>query len=87
MGRRVSLDLNLSDQPPDQAAALKLLVDESDFFNLPEPLPKSPTPDGFAYSITVKTETNQHTIHAGDTNFPPALRPLLDDLLARTRAR
>ncbi len=87
MGRTVELDLNLADLPPDQTGTLQLLVEESDFFNLTEPLQKSSTPDGFTYSITVETETNQHTIHAGDTNFPQALRPLLNDLMARTRAR
>jgi hypothetical protein len=87
MGRRVSLDLDLADLPPDQAAALKLLVEETDFFNLTELPPKSPIPDGFMYSITVETKTTQRTIQAGDGNFPETLRPLLDDLLTRTRAR
>ena len=87
MGRRVSLDLDLADLPPDQAAALKLLVDESDFFNLTELTPKTPAPDGFMYSITVENGKLQRTIHASDTNFPQILRPLVDDLLARARAR
>ncbi len=87
MGRKVSLSLDLADLPPDQAGTLKQLVDESNFFKLTEPPPKPPVPDGFIYSITVETETTQRTIHASDTDFPQALRPLLDDLMARTRAR
>jgi len=85
MGRRVSLELDLADLPPDQSAALKLLVDESDFFNLTEVRPKDPVPDGFTYSITVETETIKHTLVAGDTNFPHKVRPLLNDLLSRAR--
>mgnify|MGYP006957737890 CR=1 FL=1 len=87
MGRKVSLELDLAKLPPDQADTLKLLVDKSDFFNLTMDPPKDPAPDGFMYSISVETSTIQHTIHAGDTNFPQVLRPLLDDLLARSRAR
>ncbi|MBI5352680.1 MAG: hypothetical protein HZB50_08605 [Chloroflexi bacterium] len=87
MGRNIALDLDLSSLPPDQAAALKLLVDESDFFNLTELRPENPMPDGFVYSITVETETNKHTIHASELKFPQRLRPLLNDLLSRTRTR
>lgn len=87
MGRKVSLQLDLADLPRDQAATLKLLVDESDFFNLKESPPKDPVPDEFMYSITVETGTIQHTIHSSDTNFPQALRPLLDELLKQARVR
>ena len=87
MGRKVGLAVDLADLPPDQAGTLKRLVDESNFFKLTELPPKTPMPDGFMYSITVETETTQRTIHASDTNLPQTLRPLLDDLMARTRAR
>lgn len=87
MGRTVSLDLDLANLPPDQAVTLKRLVEESDFFNLTELSSKATAPDGFMYSITVENGNLHHTIHAGDTNFPQILRPLLEDLLTRTRAR
>ncbi|MBI5942792.1 MAG: hypothetical protein HY864_00345 [Chloroflexi bacterium] len=86
MGRKVSLELNLADLPADQARTLKLLVDESNFINLTDPPPKDSAPDGFTYSITVKTETIRHTINASDTNLPDALRPLLDELVKRSRS-
>jgi hypothetical protein len=87
MGRKVSLNLDLADLPPDQAQTVKLLVDQSDFFNLKAVPPKDPVPDGFSYSITVETETIGQTIQASDTDFPQALRPLLEELIKRTRAR
>lgn len=87
MGRTVNLDIDLANIPPDQAVTLKQLVEESDFFNLTELPSKAPAPDGFVYSITVENGNRHHTIQAGDTNFPQILRPLLEDLLARTRAR
>jgi len=87
MGRKVSLELNLADLPADQARTLKLLVDESNFINLTDPPPKDSAPDEFTYSITVKTDTIQHTINASDTTCPEVLRPLLDELLKQSRSR
>ncbi len=87
MGRRVSLELELADLPSDQARTLKLLVDESNFINLTDPPPNDSAPDEFMVSLTVKTETIQHTIQGSDTNFPQALRPLLDELQKLARSR
>lgn len=75
MGRKVSLELNLADLPADQAQTLKLLVDQSNFINLTDPPSKDSAPDEFRYSITVKTETIQHTINASDTNCPKSCAP------------
>ncbi|MBI5839259.1 MAG: hypothetical protein HZB19_04080 [Chloroflexi bacterium] len=87
MGRKVTLNLNLDELPPDQAQTLSLLIDESDFFNLPDSPAKPPVPDSFLYTITVTTDTRQHTVHTSDTTAPERLRPLLIDLSARARAR
>ena len=87
MGRKVSLSINLEDLPPDQARTLSLLLDESDFFNLPENPAKTPVPDSFLYSITVTRDKQKHTVHTGDTIAPEKLRPLLTDLSARARAK
>ena len=85
MGRRVSLNLELDELPSDQALTLKRLVDESDFFNLTEPPPKKTVADGFAYSLTVNNGKYERTFHLSDTNIPHALRPLFENLIARTR--
>jgi len=86
MGRKVSLSLDLEELPEDQAQILKRLVDESGFFDLSINPPEKSVPDGFTYSILINTETNQRTIQVGETNFPPVLRPLLENLMARTRS-
>ena len=75
MGRRVSLNLELDELPSDQALTLKRLVDESDFFNLTEPVSKKTVADG----------KYERTFHLSDTNIPHALRPLFENLIARTR--
>ena len=86
MGRKVSLSLDLEELPEDQAKILKRLVDESGFFDLSINPPEKSVPDEFTYSILINTETNQRTIQVGETNFPPVLRPLLENLMARTRS-
>lgn len=85
MGRRVSLNLDLDELPPDQALTLKRLVDESDFFNLTELPPKKAVPDGFTYSLTIINGESERTLKLDDSNIPPPLRPLFENLIARTR--
>ncbi len=87
MGRTVSLSLDLDELPADQAQALRLLIDNADFFNLPADSPDSPAPDAFSYTLTITDGERQHTIHADDIFAPESLRPLLDDLSVRARTR
>jgi len=85
MGRTVSLNLDLTHLPSDQALTLKRLVDESDFFNLTEPPPNTSMRDGFNYSLTVTERKTEHTLHLSERNIPSALRPLFEELIERMR--
>lgn len=85
MGLKSSLTLNLDDLPLDQAETLRRLLDEANFFTLTENPPTRPNPDGLQYTITVETNTIQHTVHTGDTTAPDELRPLLQELSQRAR--
>jgi hypothetical protein len=87
MGRTVSLNLVLSELPPDQAQTLERLVQESDFFNLTEPPSKKTVADGFSYSLTVNDGQSERTFLLSETNIPNALQPLFENLVARTRKR
>jgi hypothetical protein len=87
MGRKVSLSINLDELPPDQAQIIGLLLDESDFFNLPENTVKTGMPDSFLYTITVTKEKQKRVIHTSETTAPEKLRPLILDLSSRARAR
>ena len=86
MGRTITLEVELSDLPPHQAETLRLLLSESDFFNLTDSPAQTTHPDEFTYDITVTAETQENTIHTSDTTAPEGLRPLLEELaqLART---
>ncbi len=86
-GRKVSLDLDLDQLPPDQARTLSLLLEQADFFNLPADLVPPSARDAFIYTLTLEAEMQVHTIRFGDTTAPNALRPLLEDLSQRARAR
>ena len=86
MGRTTSLSLDLNDLPPDQAETLHNLLDEANFLSLNENLVTHAMPDEFHYSITVATETLEHTVHASDTSAPESLRPLIQELTRRARA-
>jgi hypothetical protein len=87
MGRTVSLSLDLDELPADQAETLRLLVDQSDFFNLPADSPVPSMPDSFSYTVTITDGARRHTVHTGDASAPESLRPLLNDLSARARGR
>ena len=85
MGRKVSLEINLEDLSEDQVKQLDELLDEADFFELPEDLTSQDTPDGFTYKITVESRKGKHGVRCGDTSMPEYLRPLVDELSKRAR--
>lgn len=85
MGLKSGLTIHLDDLPPDQAEALRQLLDEAIFFMQPENPPTHTNPDGFQYTITVETKMVRHTIHTSDTTAPKELQPLLQELSRRAR--
>ena len=85
IGRSIRLDLDLDELPPDQALTLKRLIEESEFFTLTESPSKKIMADGFSYSLTINNGKNEKTIHLSETNIPNNLRPLLENLISRTR--
>ena len=87
MGLKSSLTINLNDLPPDQAEKIRRLLDEANFFTLPENPPTRPSPDSFQYTIVVETKMVKHTVHTSDTTAPKELQPLIQELSQRARLR
>lgn len=89
MGLKSNLKIDLNELPAGQALTLRTLLDESNFFSLPENPPTHSTPDGFFYTITVESKTISHTIKTSDSTAPEELQPLLQELslMARRRPR
>ena len=87
MGIKSSLIVKVDELPPEQAQTLRRLLDEANFFTLPENPTTQPAPDGFQYTITVETDTIAHTVRTSDTSAPDELRPLLQELSQRARSQ
>ncbi len=87
MGRKVSVTIDLDELSEEQAEALEELLDEADFFELPEDLTRPPMPDGFTYNITVFSAESQHSVRLSDSTAPDELRPLLEELSRQARMR
>ena len=85
MGRKVSATIDLDDLPDEQAELLGDLLDEADFFELPDDLTKPAIPDAFTYNITVFNADKQHSVRVSDATAPDDLRPLLDELSKQAR--
>lgn len=87
LGRPAILTLDLEGLPADQARRLADLLDESGFFQLPPKSPGRPSPDEYHYRISVDFEERSHTVEISDTTAPEKLRPLLEELSMRVRAK
>ncbi|HET9588138.1 MAG TPA: protealysin inhibitor emfourin [Anaerolineales bacterium] len=89
-GMHMVANISPDDLPEDQAQALRELLDELDFEELPQQLMNNPSlPDQFTYRITVETLTAEHSIVTGDISAPEELQELLQLLnrIARKQSR
>ena len=82
VGKGMRFQLTLDDLPSNDANALLQLVEEAEFFNLPENLIVKFNPDEYQYTITVDAGVICHTVRTNDTTMPGSLRPLVDELSA-----
>ena len=77
-GMRFQLDLN--QLASDDARSLIHLIEQAEFFDLPENMIIKFNPDEYQYTITVETGPFCHTVRANDSTLPASLRPLVDQL-------
>jgi len=85
-GIRLATTVDTDTLSADEAAGVRTLVDDADFFNLPGRLTtSSPGADRFAYRITVRSPGRSHTVDVGEGAAPASLRPLLDWLMSAAR--
>jgi len=87
MGRKVTLDLDTADLPADELESLRQILEEANFFDLPDSLVTQPVPDEYQYNITVTTETIVHSVRTSDTASPPSLSALVQYLGQQSRAK
>ena len=79
-GKDLHLDLDLNTLPEDESQHLLKLIDEADFFNIPEHPAEQFKADEFQYTIGVNAGHASHTVHASDSTMPKSLLPLAKEL-------
>ena len=80
VGKGMRYELRLDELPGDDAGALLRLIQQAEFFNIPENLIVKFNPDEYQYTITVDAGVICHTVRTNDTTMPASLRPLVDEL-------
>ena len=80
IGKGMRYELNLNQLPQNDAYSLIRLIQQAEFFNIPENLIVKFNPDEYQYTITVDVGIICHTVRTNDTTMPASLRPLVDEL-------
>ena len=80
IGQGMRLQLELNQLPSEDARYLIQLIEQAEFFSLPENLIVKFNPDEYQYTITVDAGTMTHTVRANDSTMPTSLRPLVERL-------
>jgi hypothetical protein len=84
LGQEVETDIDLNALPESESQELMQLLNETNFFSIPQNLISQAIPDEYEYTVTVEAGNTQHTVHASDATAPESLRPLLKKLSALT---
>ena len=82
VGTGMRYELHLDEMPGNDARTLLHLIQQAEFFNIPENLIVKFNPDEYQYTITVDAGVICHTVRTNDTTMPASLRPLVDELSA-----
>ena len=80
VGKGMRFELNLNDMPISAVRTITRLVEEAQFFDLPENLIQTFKPDEYQYTITVDAGITNHTVRTNDSTMPRSLRPLIREL-------
>ncbi|HSL30719.1 MAG TPA: protealysin inhibitor emfourin [Anaerolineales bacterium] len=82
VGQGMRVQIELAQLPVEEARYLAQLIEQTEFFHLPENFILKFNPDEFQYTITIDTEAECHTVRANDSTLPASLRPLVEELSA-----
>jgi hypothetical protein len=80
IGNGMRFELNLNALPISTVRNITRLVEQAQFFELPENLIRGFQPDECQYTITVDAGITNHTVHTNDSTMPSSLRPLVREL-------
>lgn len=82
IGTGMRFQIDLDQLPVNDARDIVQLIEQAEFFNLPENLITKFNPDEYQYTINVDLGVTSHTVRTNDTTMPASLRPLVDELSA-----
>ena len=80
IGKGMRFELNLNELPIGSVRTIARLVEEAQFFDLPENMIKTFKPDEYQYTITVDAGITNHTVRTNDSTMPNSLKPLIKEL-------
>jgi hypothetical protein len=80
IGRGMRFVLNLNALPISTVRNITRLVEQAQFFDLPENLIRNFQSDECQYTITVDAGVTNHTVRTNDSTMPNSLRPLVREL-------
>ncbi|HXD10882.1 MAG TPA: protealysin inhibitor emfourin [Anaerolineales bacterium] len=76
----VEFTLDLDTVSSHAAQRMLYLIEDADFFNLPENSDATPAVEEFLYTITVEAGSARHSVHVSEMDIPEALQPLVTEL-------
>lgn len=80
IGPGMRYQISLDQIPSDDARHIIRLIEQAEFFNLPENFIVKFNPDEYQYTISINIGVLCHTVRANDSTMPASLRPLVDEL-------
>ena len=76
-GIQLTASLDTQELDSEQVMAVEKMVEEADFFNLPEEIQAgSSAADRFIYHLTVSISEETHSVMVHEAGMPDRLRPL-----------
>lgn len=80
-GLHLRTSVDTDELPPHEAEPLKDLINEAQFFDLPERLVSDEShPDRFHYRLTIQDGDRSHTVEMNGSYIPDPLQMLLAEL-------
>jgi len=76
----VEFSLDLDTISSHAAQRMLYLIEDADFFNLPENPDAQPVVDEFFYTVTVEAGSNRHSVCVSESDMPDALQPFINEL-------
>jgi hypothetical protein len=83
-GLAKSIEIDCAEIPADEAKFLQSLLDQSGFFDLPEPVQRV-MPDEEQYSVTVEAVGRSREMHMNRSSVPDNLKPLIRHIAKRAK--